>query len=108
MDLVVDANVLFAALIRNNRTADLMFKEEIHLFAPEFLLEELMEHKDEVLKKTDRSYEDYIRFINIMKHTITFYPNNDFRKYLKRASLITPDPDDTEYVALALYIGANI
>jgi len=108
MDLVVDANILFASLIRDNITAELLFKDEIHLYAPEFLLEELMEHKDELMKKTDRPYEDFFRFTEIVKRIITFYPYSDFKKFIDKAASITPDIDDTEYIALALYLKADI
>jgi predicted nucleic acid-binding protein len=38
MDLVVDANILFAALIKDSITSELMLHEDMHLYAPEFLL----------------------------------------------------------------------
>ncbi len=108
MDLVVDANVLFAALIKDNKTAELLFKDMFHLFAPEYLLEEFIEHKEEIIDKSDRPREEFERFMNILKKRITFYPSNDFKYHTERALKITPDPDDVEYVALALSIKASI
>ncbi|MDG6224727.1 MAG: PIN domain-containing protein [Candidatus Thermoplasmatota archaeon] len=108
MDLVLDANVLFAALIKDNVTAELMFKDTIHLFAPEYLLDEFAEHKEEIIDKTDRKREDFDRFIEILKKRITFHPYDDFSKCLDTALRITPDPDDAEYIALALSIKADI
>ncbi len=49
MDLIVDANILFAALIKNNMTTELLFKNIFHLYAPEYLLEEFIDHKDEII-----------------------------------------------------------
>lgn len=40
MDLVVDANILFSVLIKKGKTEELLFKDTIHLFAPEFLFDE--------------------------------------------------------------------
>ena len=37
MDLVVDANIFFSALIRQGKTEELMFEPSLHLFAPEFI-----------------------------------------------------------------------
>ncbi|MBN1390408.1 MAG: PIN domain-containing protein [Candidatus Thermoplasmatota archaeon] len=108
MDLVVDANVLFAALIRNNKTAELLFKDKFHLFAPEYILDEFVEHKEEIVQKSDRPGEEFYRFLDILKKRITFCPHDDFKHYMKRASEITPDPDDEEYIALALSIKAGI
>ncbi len=70
----------------------MMFKDETHLFAPEFLIEELMEHKEEIMIKTERPYEDLLKFIEVLKRRITFYPYDDFKHCAKRAKKITPDP----------------
>lgn len=40
MRLVLDANILFAALIKDSLTAELIIKDELQLYAPEFLLDE--------------------------------------------------------------------
>ena len=108
MDLVVDANVLFAALIKDNKTAELLFKDIFHLYAPEFLLEEFIKHKEEIIDKSERPREDFGRFMNVLKRRISFYPYNDFKQYKERALKICFDPDDAEYVALALSIKAGI
>ncbi|MFO8052177.1 MAG: PIN domain-containing protein [Thermoplasmatota archaeon] len=59
MDLVVDANVLFAALIKDNKTAELLFKDIFHLYAPEFLLEEFEKHEDEIIDKSKRPRKEF-------------------------------------------------
>jgi predicted nucleic acid-binding protein len=41
MDLIVDANILIAALIKQSTTAELMLEDSIHLYAPEFLLDKV-------------------------------------------------------------------
>ena len=38
MKLVVDANILIAALLKDATTRELLLKEELELFAPEHLL----------------------------------------------------------------------
>ena len=40
MDLVIDANILFSILIKYGNNEDLLFQEDLHVFAPEFLFEE--------------------------------------------------------------------
>ncbi len=51
MNLVVDANILFAALIKEGTTAGLMVSDKLHLFAPQFLLEEFVKYEELILKK---------------------------------------------------------
>ncbi|MFH0713838.1 MAG: PIN domain-containing protein [Candidatus Micrarchaeota archaeon] len=55
MDLVVDANILFASLIKQGKTIELLFNEDFRLFAPEFIIEELLEHEEEILQKSKRT-----------------------------------------------------
>ena len=59
MDLVVDANILFAALIKDGITAKLLFLDDLHLYAPEFLLDEFNKHRNYLLNKTHRTKEDF-------------------------------------------------
>jgi predicted nucleic acid-binding protein len=42
MDLVVDANVLFSAAIKESSTAELILRDDLRLMAPEYLFEEFV------------------------------------------------------------------
>jgi predicted nucleic acid-binding protein len=46
MNLVIDANILFALLIRKGKTEDIFFNDTIKLYAPEFMLDEFEKYKD--------------------------------------------------------------
>ena len=59
MDLVVDANILFAALIKENITSELLLKREFHLFAPEFIFDEFKKYRDYLKNKSERTDEDF-------------------------------------------------
>lgn len=70
MDLVIDANVLFSVLIKESFAHDLLFSSSFHLFTPEYIFAELEKHKDEILKKTKRTDEDFFRLLEILKRRI--------------------------------------
>jgi len=53
--LVIDANILFAALIKNSKTAELIIEKQITLLAPEFLIEEFGKYRRVILKKMHRT-----------------------------------------------------
>lgn len=108
MLLVVDANVLFSALIARGKTCDLMFSERLQLIAPEFLFMELEEHKDELIEKSSLSEDDFEEFVNSLNVIIDVIPRQDFERSLQDANRICPDPDDTEYFALALRFDAAL
>jgi len=45
VDLVIDANVLFAALIKDSFSYNILFCGKFHLFTPEYIFEELEKHE---------------------------------------------------------------
>ena len=67
MKLIVDANILFSALIKDGLTAELLISDKLQLFAPEFLLTEFSKYKDLILKKTHRNEQDFKHFLELLK-----------------------------------------
>lgn len=108
MDLVVDANILFAALIRDGATADLLFRDDLHLYAPEYLFTEFGKYRETVLEKTHRSDEDFDHLVRVLQRRINIIPAEEIQPFMDRARKITPDPDDAQYIALALRLHADI
>ncbi|MHA1360808.1 MAG: PIN domain-containing protein [Candidatus Helarchaeota archaeon] len=108
MRFVIDANILLAALIKKSVTADLLTVGNLALYAPEFLLEEFRKYEDLILKKTHRSLEEFQQFLGFIKRRIKFVPIKNIVAQLEKATLITPDPKDTVYLALALTLDARI
>ncbi len=102
MLLIVDANVLFAALISRGITAELIVSPKLKLIAPEFLLLELIENIDILSKKTRLSKEEFKSFLGVMMRRINFIPEKEFNNFLQKAYEISPE-NDFPYVALALY-----
>jgi len=64
MDVVIDANILFSILIKHSKTEELLFQEDLHIFAPEFLLEEFEKYKELILKKTDKTSNEFEQFLS--------------------------------------------
>ena len=108
MDLVIDANILFAALIKDSFTAELLLDEGIGLFAPEYLLEEFYEHREEILEKTKRIRQGFDSMFRDIKSLITVVPERELEEFMDRAREISPDPDDAPYFALALKLGCAV
>ena len=109
MDLVIDANVLYSALIKEDSfTYTLLFNEKFHLFTPEYIFTELEKHKEEILEKTDRTAEEFFRLFEILKRRIVIVPLEELVFYVKEAERLTPDPDDMTYFALALKLNCAI
>lgn len=108
MDLVVDANILFAALIKNSFSYNLLFSDKFHLFTSEYIFTELEKHKEEILEKTERTTEEFFRLLEILKRKIILVPLEELTEYVDEAEKLTPDPDDMVYFALALKLNCAI
>lgn len=106
MELVVDANILFAALIKHGRTADLLFNDELKLFAPTCLLAEFLKYRDELLEKSRR--EDFDGFVHILFERITLVDPSQFKDALEYARSFCPDRGDDEYLGLAFHRGSAV
>lgn len=109
MELVIDANILMSALVMSEGyTYDLIFNDSIKLFAPEFLLDEIEEHKAEILEKSGLSNEEFELFLSLISSRIEFIPYTEFESFVSEAEKIVFDIDDREYVALALKLNCKI
>lgn len=110
MKLVIDANVLFSALIRDNVTRKLLLHDELILYAPKFILEEFFEKLSELSEKTE---VDEITLTNKSQELISLsnmqiISNENFQEHIEKAKQISPDKDDVMYFALALKLNCSI
>lgn len=108
MDLVIDANVLISALVKDSFSYALLFNEKFHLFAPEYIFTELDRHKEEILEKMERTEGDFFRLLEILKRRINIISLEELIFFIDEAESITPDPDDMTYFALALKLDCPI
>jgi predicted nucleic acid-binding protein len=108
MEFVIDANVLFAALIKDSITLELLFYDGAHFFAPEYVLQEFYEHRTEILKKTKRTPEDFDYLLEYLERRITIIPQDDYAGLMEAAKSFSPDADDVPYLALALKLNVPI
>lgn len=108
MDLIIDANILFSALIKKGKTEELIFETDIHLFAPEFIFEEFDKYEQMILEKTQRTNDEFEELVTILKKKIKTIPNEETEKYISEAKKISPDIKDSDYFALALKIKCPI
>jgi len=105
MLLVVDANIVFSALIKEGATLRLFEFNSIfkifELIAPEFIWDEIEEHKEEIIRKSKLYEEELERVLGFIRSEIVPIPKEYFSEFLEEAKEISP-PDDFPYVALAL------
>lgn len=108
MKLIIDTNIIFSALIKEGKSAELIFDEQFLLFAPDFFLEEWTKYKDYILKKTSRDFVKFNNVLNNFMQVITIIPKEKYKEYMDKANKISPDRDDADFFALALELNCPI
>jgi len=108
MKLIVDANILFSALIKDGLTAELLISDKLQLFAPEFLFTEFAKYKNLILKKTHRNEEEFNSFLEILKEQIFIVSKKEIIPFMDEADKISPDSKDNTYLALAIALKSDI
>jgi len=113
MRLVVDANELFAGIIAKGKelqswTLDILFSDEVELFAPFRLLAELEKNRDEIRRKSGFSLQDFEVFVGVLKLRVRFIPLEQFLDKVPEAKELAPHLKDIEYFALALKLDCPI
>lgn len=109
MRLVVDANVLISALLRDGTTRHQLFTTEAHLFAPRFLQDEIHRHRDMILKRSELDDDALDELIATILDQIIWVPDDAIEPYLDPAAkaLADVDPKDVPYLACALAVEAD-
>lgn len=98
----------FSALIKDSFACNLLFSSSFHFVTPEYIFTELEKHKEEILKKTERTNEEFFRLVETLKRRIVIVPLEELVPYVEEAEKLTPDPDDMAYFALALKLNCAI
>jgi len=108
MILVIDANILFSALIKNSVTTEIILEGDVQLFAPEFIIQEFFKYEELIMNKTNRTREEIVTIMHQLKDLINVVPQEEYSKFIKKAELISPDEKDVMYFALALKLNCGI
>lgn len=104
MRLVVDANILVAALLKDSTTRELLLEEDLELFAPEDLLMELTNllKNPKIRKRLPLNDNDLSDLTSAIFSRITFFPEKSFLPFLKSSTKLVTHIEDTPYIALSL------
>ena len=106
MDLVIDSNVLFAALLKNSGTSDILFKHK--LYAPEFIFEEFRKYKGYLKGKTKRTEENFNELFNLFERNVILIPKEEIEPFIEKTEKISPDAKDVPYLALAIKLRCSL
>lgn len=104
MNIIIDSNILFSALIKDSITRQMILEYDNLFLFPEYIFEEIKEHKQELLEKSQMNKEDFNKLLQIILKKVAIVPNEILTPYKKQALEIIKDidRDDVIFIACAL------
>ncbi len=112
MDLVIDAAILFSFFKPDSFTRTLfkqLYINKVRLFAPDFLLEELLSIKDDICEYSGITSEDFTTSYILLTEVIEVVQKSEYKEFIPDAfELLPKHPKDAPYFALALKLHSPI
>ena len=102
MKLVVDSNVLFAAIIKDSFTRSVIKSGAFELVAPRLMIEEIQSHRAEIAEYADLSIDETTTVIDWLLRFVRFVPDSKLRPHWRDAAttMRSRDPADTAFLAV--------
>jgi len=104
MRLVVDANVVIAALVADSRTRELIVTLEPDLLTPAFVYDEMENYEAMIVEKSGMEPDRVAQFVDLLFRYISVVPVDEFHPAIEEAdaAIGDTDPDDVLYLACAV------
>ncbi|MFH1306567.1 MAG: PIN domain-containing protein [Candidatus Micrarchaeota archaeon] len=104
MNIIMDSNVLFSALIKKSATRRIILEFDGEFLFPSFIFEEMKKHEEELVMKSHMKEKDFDKLLGLILKKVIIVPKEAFLKHRKKALDIVGkiDPDDAVFIACAL------
>ena len=101
-------NILFSFFKKHTFTRRLLINSDLQLYSTKFAFEEFNKHLDELMSKAKIDIGVFELYKTILSWYVKFVPTSEYKEFKNEAESISPDPDDTQYFALALKLDCPI
>lgn len=108
MRLVLDNNIFFSIMNPKSVNSYLFSTLRAKFLAPEFIKSELNEHKEDCLLKSKLSEHEFVLWQSEVEKNIKFFKSSRYDDFLEESLAELSDPDDADFLALALSLNAAI
>ena len=104
--LVIDANVIIAAMLRDSTTRKILLSGDILPVAPKRVVEKIEEYMIEISTRNALPIEMNRIVLRLLTSHIRLVPVNVYKRFLRTAfeSIGKRDPTDIPYLAVALAV----
>ncbi len=106
MRLVLDTNILIAALIKDSLTRNILFLPDFEFLVPEYALEEVNRHRAKIARHSRLKYTEIDLLLSLLLESVTVVTAEKIEPHMKTAEALIGniDPGDVPFVAVALAV----
>lgn len=108
MRLIVDTNIILAALLKPSVTQRLLLSPSFEFFSAEYCIEEIENHFPEIAKKMGKTPSEIRPALNVLLTKIILLPKEEYAEFETKTRAVLPDPDDWPFLAVALKLDCPI
>lgn len=107
MKIVIDANRLIAALVKEGTTREILLDAEFQFISPDYLLSEIDKYREELLKKTNLASEEFETLLEMLFEYIEIIPRGEYDSFIEKNKGQLQDEGDLPYLATCVAIEAE-
>jgi predicted nucleic acid-binding protein len=107
MKIVADTNIVIAGLIKDSTVRKILANENISFFSPDFVIDEVIKHRDYIIQKSELLEEDFDILFALVIDNVKIIPKEEYNSFEKTALELIKDKDDVPFFSLALAINAD-
>lgn len=108
MKIVVDANMVIAALVKESKAREVLFSKKLQFVSPEFVLQEIEKYKEELRNKIGIDAARFELLLKLIFQNISIIPQEEYHACLEKAQdLMKEDVKDAPYVATYFALHCN-
>jgi predicted nucleic acid-binding protein len=108
MILVVDTNILIAALVRDSKTREMIMTGKVRLVSPDFVKTEIYKYENYIIKKAKMSKKEIDILIELLFENIEIIAEEEYKTKLNiAAQIMQEDKKDIPYVACYLALNCD-
>jgi len=108
MKLVIDANEMFSFFNPKSLARSIALRHDLELHSPYFALGEIEHVRPMIIKRFSLSAAGFDAVISLLRSVIKFSPEGAYLDMIDRAMEISPDPDDADFLALAMLLNCPL
>jgi len=102
MKIIIDANRIIAALVKQSTTRDILFDGKFEFVTPDHSITEINNHKEELQRKTNLTSEEFDVLLALIFENIIILPAETYSQFMDECKNEISDIDDAPYLAACL------